>query len=644
MNRSLVVAAVIVLLGGGAGAWWLLGQDTPTVDPLTANKADKKVDDGGSGQPAWQLRWDQLGLAGTLAERPDADDPVVAITAKKAGDAAGIAALLKQHATAGELRALPSTQVRRHPVRGAGALLAALADGNAKPAHDIEVAWLAAALLRKLDKPVQFITESAGVQTPVLLSRARVGVRSEGVDIVPLGDPLKAPQVLPEDHAVGWWLIQKAYVQRAGRNFAAAHSLLAAARALGAEAAADYARGVVEMDQGVFDKGLQRCVRALAVQDDPMARLFLADVLNQVERPFKAWEQVDAVLKKHPELAEAHASKGILEAARVATLPEQDKAAALDKAAVSLRKALQLDPAVAGARAGLAQVLLLKGQNEEAEKLLVEAVEKHRDYAAASILGELWRNPAQADALIAKLAPLNDGELRVAMALAGAHAARSDLAGALAAVETAHKASPDDPDLGLLRADLLRQNGKTAEAIAALEGLRKAAPDGQVALLQAQLLMQTQKVDDAIAILAPIAKRKPAKDNMLLLLMAYAQAGKAMEMEATIGKALDKGLMTPVEVAGALIELGDADNAVTLLEKSLQAKPSTDAAQMLAMILTASGKRKEAEAMRDRVAAKAGELAGPIREAVNEAIQGAEAELKAMAAEDASAGEPKKAP
>ena len=636
MNRTLMVVAALIALGAGVAVQLLLGgggaEQSPT--PADTSASRKAVSLSFDAPDGWRSRWEKLGLKGALDQQPGDTDAALKSAAQNAKDVTGVASLLAGFVDKRALVALPKTQTRRHSVRSATELLQQLSSGAAKPVHEVEVAWLARSLLRTLGVKAEFVTDGGGLQTPVLLSRTRVGVRAAGKLIVPLGEPIAEAVVVDDAVVAAWWMIQSAYVKRASQQYAAAHALLAAAADFGsADAQGDFARGVVELDQGLIDRGLDRCSKALATVDDPMARLFLADVLNQLQRPFKAWQQVDQALRKHPDLAEAHASKGIIEVSRVATLPEKDKPAKLDEAAAALRKALQLDAAVPGARAGLAQVMLLKGSEQEAEKLLVEAIDKHRDAAAAAMLGQLWATQDKADDLLKKLAPLaGDGDLRVVVALASAHAAKGDIAGALQAAQEAFKANPQDPQLGLLRADLLRQNGKTDEAIAALDKLRASSTDSQVALLQAQLLLQNQRTVQAIELLQPLSKKPPvAKETWMLLLMAYKQAGKSTEAEALIAKVVQRGIMQPFEVAAMLIQSGDADGATTILEKAASVtRPSVEVVQMLAMIYTAAGRRKDAEALRDRVVANAGERAESLKATMNEAIEGAAAELKAM--------------
>jgi tetratricopeptide (TPR) repeat protein len=645
MNRAIIGGAAAAALVVSGAAYWALGPEAG-MDSEAAGVASSKTDSTATLTAAgvdWRKRWPSLGLKGALASLPDHAGASIAAAAKSAANPAGVKALLQGHAKSGALKALPSSRARRHPVRTAELLMSELAKGTAKEVHEVEIAWLAASLLVAQGHKIEFVTDAANLQTPVLLSRTRLGVRVGDQVIAPLGGDMSKPRVVTAATAAGWWLIQRAYVHRAASNFSEAHALLAAAAELGPEATAGFARGVVEMDQGLIDRGLDRCAKALMTTDDPMARLFLADVLNQLQRPFKAWQQVEVVLKRYPKLAEAHASKGIIDAARVATIPEKDKAAKLDTAAASLRKALALDAEVAGARAALAQVLMLQEKTDEAEKLLVEAVDQHRDASAAALLGELWRTPEHADKLIEKLMPLAaDGDVRIAVGLVGAHLAKEDLPAALSAAQAAFKANPDDPNVGLLHADMLRQNGKNDEAISALDKLRATSPDPQIGMLQAQMLLQVKRPEQAVTLLEELSKKPPvSKELRVLMLMAYKQAGKQLEADAVISKALSEAVLRPLDVAGVLIELGDADGAVKILEKALAgAAVLAEEAQMLAMIYTAGGRKNAAIKLRDRLVAKAGAKGAELKESLDQAIAGAAAELEVMAKEDAAATKP----
>ncbi|GEM_PF-2788399 len=640
MGRMTIVAAVGVAAIAAVGAWMVLGQDgTKPDDVAAAAKTGSNAVDEPAAKPV-QWRPKLSALKGDLGVLPDASNEALKAAALAAKDAAGLKSWFDGHVAADRLVPLSPTRARRHGVRAAAELLEDLGKPRPRPAHDVEVAWLAAAMLGAQGKKPVFVTDGAALATPLLLSRTRVGVQSGAVVIAPL-KPIKEPKKVTEAQVAAWWLIQKAYVKRANKSYGDAHKLLALAREIApGEHATEFARGVIELDQGLIDRGIERCSGALAKQDDPIARVFLADVLNQLERPFKAWQQIDAALRAHPNLPEAHAGKGLIEASRVATLPEAKKAAKLDEAAAALQRALQLDPNVAGARAGLAQVLMLRNDVEGAERLLVEGVDNHRDAACADILAKLWSTAEKAPQLLEKLQPLAaQGDPRIIIAIVKAHATMGAPAAGLEVAEKAYADAPENDDLALLRADLLRQAGKPNEAIAALDALRNKGADKDVSLLLAQLLLQNKKTERAIGLLEPIVRAERTNpQSAVLLIIAYKQANKLSEANELIDRVQQRGLMTADQVAGTLIELGDADGAVSVLEKVMDTgRPSRESAVLLTMIYTASNRRADAEKLRDKLVKAAGEQGEAWKKALNEAIDGAATELKQMREEDAEA-------
>lgn len=646
MNRAVVAVAVVAVICGSIAAYWMVGEQQPVADAAGERSG------GGQGPEAlkdWRAALKTSGLDASLSAVPDESNASLRTAAASAGDAAGIAALLQKKVAAGDLREMSRTRMRHHPMRTAAQLWTELAKGKARPVHTVELAWLTAAMLQAQKLPLQFVQDGAALATPLLLTRTLIGVRSGSVVIAPLAK-LQSPQPIDEAHAASWWLIQRAYTERANKRFKQAHSLLAAAANLGFDNhAAAFARGVVQLDQGLVERGLERCSAALTKEDDPIARLFLAEVLNQLERPFKAWQQVETVLKSHPELAEAHASKGIIDAGRVATVPQKDRPAKLSQAEAALRKALELDSDVPGARAGLAQVLMLQGKTEDAEAMLVQAVDTQHDAAAAALLAELWTTTGKTAELVAKLEPLATGDdPRIAAALVRAYGAADQTDKALALADKALAAEPGDTALAMLRVDLLRKTGKLDEAAAALGELRKAGgPEAeQLALMQAQLLLQQNKPDAAIALLVPLSRRPGARDATMLLLMAYKIGQKAMEADALIVTAISKGTLKPLEIAGALVESGDTQGATKVLEDAMKAQtPDPAAASMLAMIYTASGDKKAAEALRDGLVARKPANADELRKSIDEAIAGATEEMAAIQKEEAAerAGDAEKA-
>src|SRR5450432_3056059 len=118
--------------------------------------------------------------------------------------------------------------------------------------------------------------------------------------------------------------------------------------------------------EGKFADALELLERAVAIApQDIGARNALALCLQRLERPADALVHVDELLKDHPELGFAHASKGN---ALIAL-------GWLGRARTSHLRALELEPANIAAMAALASIASHRGDHDEArgwaEKVLL---------------------------------------------------------------------------------------------------------------------------------------------------------------------------------------------------------------------------------------------------------------------------------
>lgn len=637
-SRLTVVLVVLTLVFGGA---WLLLR--PASEPKTMVVSAQSGETMG-----WQDTWKTAGFKGTRGVLPVAVTPELKRAATSMGGAEGLAAKLKAWRESGALKEVSLREARTYPVRTAGALFGQLEEGKAKPVHALEAAWLTRGLCEAAGLSCGFVVADGGVQTPLILSHTHVGVQvNNGPLLQPLGHVGEQHHKVSDELVASWWLLVRAQANRGRSEYKAAHADIAlAAKLAPASVAPRFARGVVQLDQGLIDRGLDTCETALAKQEDPFARLFLADVVAAMEKPFKAYQHVQQVLKNVPNLAEAHVSLGLLDAGRAQTAPEKDKQKLLDKASAGFKKALELATNVPGARAGLAQIALMSGKTEEAERLLKEAVDKHGDAQAALVLAELLgmgERSAEAVTMLRKLGK-NDDE-RFVIALVKALAVSGKAAEALKEAKASSSRFPANAQLGLLVADLLRQSGQIKEAILALEPHKKGAEGTRIAAMQAQLYLQNNQAAEAITALEPLVKANPtSKELHLLMIVAYGIGKKPSKQAEAWTTAVKSGVLTWLDVAGVLIETGNAPGAERVLRAGLKtvsvtAESGQRLAVMLAMLLTASDRKTEAIKLRDTLAAKIADAAGKATfvKAFDEAVNGAEAEMKNMATERAAA-------
>ena len=634
-RRTLIVAAVAVAAVGAGVAWWSCGcccDKKPAAAAAGAGAA--------ASAESLSARLTKAGLSGDAAIAPGPADEAIkkAVAALKDGPA--LATYVKTLVGPGKLQLQPTTQRRAHPALATAKLFAEVVAGKAQPVHPVEAAFLVAALAQAHGETVTFLTDGAGVQSPLLLSKTRVAVKlADGTVIEPFATgALQKPQPLALEQVAAWWLVVRAHAERMSFDFKATNADLAAADAIWPNhAIVAFARGVAQLDQGLIDQGLPACEAALAKEDDALARLSLVQMALQLDQPVKAWTLAEQVLKAQPDLAEAHLAVGVLNLQRSVTAPDAQKPGLLTEAKKELEKAKQLDPKVVGVNAALAQLLIQQKDMDGAEKLLQEAA-AGKDQDAALLLSEIQRSKGESAAALKTLQDAGStvDDERVAVAMAQNQMALKKTEDATATVDAALKANPSSRQLMMVRAELLRTAGKLDEAAAALKPLTESGPDAERArLLQAQLYLQNRDVDKALAILEPAHHAKPEdRETLMLLLIGYAVGEKGDKADALAAAAIEKKLLTVMDVVGVWLQVQQPTRAQKLLEGIMEGKDAPDPEQvaLLAMLYTASGKKDEGLKLRDRMAKKAGDKGAAIKAAVDKGLAAAEAEMAQMKA------------
>ncbi len=618
----LAASAALVVAAAGAAWWW-------TAPPAELPVASPAIQ---AGDQAVATRFAAAGMDEARSIWPGATDAALEAAARAFPDTAAVVAHLSALVADGRLRPASARERRDHPMRPAVVLWAELQAGRAAPVHGLEVAWLARALFTARGAPVAFVASSP-MRTPLILAHSRVAVRLEdGTILDPLGQGMETPATVADSMAVAWWLILRAHHSRAGAKHKEAHAELDLAATFAADLPGIlFARGVSELDQGMIDKGIATCEAALAQQDDAFARLFLADVYATNQRPFKAWEQVEQVLKTHPELPEAWVSKGMLDGSRAQTLPDDQKGPQLEKAAAALTKAIELDPTIPGARVGLAQLALARSDQPEAERILNEAIEKYTDLQAAVVLSALWAHDEKsidAAEMLTKLGRLDDEQVVEALVSAWHTAGKEEKA--LEVIEQAAALAPTNVTLAILKANVLRAHGRVKDATAALQPLLAGSQNDDLRLTLGSLYLSDKQPRKAIELLESVrSHRKDDKQIAAMTLSAWLSAEDMTGFRTLAAELLELGVLRRGDIAGMLAQQGRADEAVELLEQAA-ALPDVEPSEagLLALIWTAAGRKEDAIALRDRLVAGGGKHAEHMKLTIDGAIAAAEQELQ----------------
>jgi tetratricopeptide (TPR) repeat protein len=446
------------------------------------------------------------GLRGDKAIAPGTPDTALETAARQAKDTDGAIAALQALVGPGKLAAQAPLLRRRHPILSTAALLADVQAGKARPVHSVEAAFIAAAWLEARGLQPEFVVDATGPKTPLLLSRLQVAVHTDGKILDLLGDPkLKQVRPVAREQVVAWWLILRGHLARLDSDAAAARRDFAAARLVHPDDAA------VAFAEGVTDIDQGMIDRGLAKCDVALARL---------DDPFAHLYLVEVMVAHGKAVPALQRADGVLK--RHPGLPE----ALVAKGVLLAQRVPTLPDAQKSATA------------QEARKLLDDALAKDAQTPGArAAIGQLLYMQKQETA--------GEQWLR-------------------AAVEQFR-----DPDCALLLADVLRQGGRAAEAVAVLEKVDRALDDDrflmgllasytaarqtdkalqladkahelsphnlQVALLRADLLRQAGKIDAAIAALEPAKVAGDDGDRITLLqAQLLIQAGKTKEAVAQV--------------------------------------------------------------------------------------------------------------
>ncbi len=625
-TQPLVVGAVALVLAALVVGWQLQRAKVPeAASPAKLAPPVVSAD--------WMATWKTTELKGDRAVAPGIADAALAQYAKAAPNAQALVRQLFALAKPGGLQKVSLSTRRKHPVQPTAELWQAVTAGKAKPVHPIEAAWLLRAMLQARGEMASFVTESAGVQTPLMLSRTRLALKLADGTIAEVGaaQPMQAPKPVSDAQAAAWWLVVRANVLRLHGDFKLVYEDLGAAQLVSPGLpAADFVKGVAQLDQKMDESGVAACEAALLKAEDPLARLFLAEIAVGQDQPVKALQRCDEALKAAPAMPEALVTKAMILLQRVPTLPVDQRDATTIDVGKLLDQALQANPAPSGARAAKAQWLIHKDDMAAAETLLQAGVKDHRELESALMLVEVYNSRQQfteAAAVFGQAeASLEDERVVTAWVMALVNAKQP--AKAMEIIDKAIALAPTSTTVGLLRAQLLAEAGKIKESIAALEPL-KAGPEGdQIAGLQAQLLLQDGQADQAVQLLQAVLTKRPTDKKLVLLQIVALARAKQLELaDKVAAKALADKIALPMELVEVWLQSQHMERAQKLLEQEVAVdKPDPKAAATLAVVYVMQDKKPQALALRDKTAKQLGEHGEEFRKAIDEAIAAAEAE------------------
>ena len=306
-----------------------------------------------------------------------------------------------------------------------------------------------------------------------------------------------------------------------------------------------------------------------AAPDSVAVRLVNVRLLTSEGKLPEAREEVERVLAKSPQAAEAWQLKGELQV--LADAPAAESIA-------SFRKALEFDKKLVGAHAGLINQLMRTGDKaaaKDAVAAMKAAAPQHAQtfyYAAVFAMdaGQVKEATALAQALL-KVAPNNERALFLAGRVAQAN---GDLRQAEANYGKLIQASPEAQSARVALAQLQLRGGDAEQAMTTLQpALDGKAPSAEVLALAAEIRLKQGQGAEAERFLARAAEVNPNDVRSRVgLALGQIQKGQEAAGVAALRKlsAEDKGTSADIALISVLARKKDyeaATQAIAALEK-----------------------------------------------------------------------------
>lgn len=200
---------------------------------------------------------------------------------------------------------------------------------------------------------------------------------------------------------------------------------------------------------------------------------------------------------------------------------------------------LRVSPSSLEGLSGLAQTYAAMGKNDEAQKLLKQVLAANPKRANdALVLGDIYMRAGDYNSALDALSQAErahpDARSELLMAISYEHLNRPDMANRY--LEAARKRAPDNPEVQRAMAGYYREEGKFAQAIAALKSIRHPRPDVTAELAYTYQL--DGKLEESARTYAQAADAVP-KDLNLQLSAAQAEvaAGSTQQADAFLQRA-----------------------------------------------------------------------------------------------------------
>jgi len=405
-----------------------------------------------------------------------------------------------------------------------------------------------------------------------------------------LPTPLSIPEVaaMADGIASLEWL-EKAELERAMKR------LNGALKTLPNDPGLKLIEGQIALAAGKSEEGIQRLSEAVQLGKDAHSHFVLGTAYLVEDSLFKAYKEFEAATEKVPEFAEAWLALGGVELRRMEVTPRNQHEALLDRVTGYLEKAQTADEALEGLAPARAQVALLKGEEDTAKEILIDATKRFPERPdPAVLLAQLaFQNQQLEEALsslemAAKADPARE-DIRELMGMACAGLGKWKPC--VEALQLSLEKAPDDPLVRLQLASAMRESGLSKEAKATLlDHMEKFPEDATGPLLLAQLHLDDKEAEKALPHIEKGLLLSPVTEAYVLEFIAHRMLGdrdKAMAVVARLGV---KNQDAHTLMTQALLEQGRMEDAKEVLLSWRSHKPTDqEAPVLLAMVHEAMG-------------------------------------------------------
>lgn len=537
-------------------------------------------------------------------------------------DAAGVGEnllrTLQTLRTEGKLNTLPPSDTPRNaPLLDASTIATRILAGETVSLSSYEYASLLMAALRALG--VEFVpAERLGVRN------AATSVRKKefGALIDPKGrklfvDPYNgvaaeatSAVAISDLRFIAYGLALSTELLRANKQYKEAAVAAEHAMKLFPDSAAIlFVSGMIKVESGMPEFGIEDIAKAVTAAPDALGYYNLGVAYVQGDSQFKAFQS----FKKSSELdsgyAPAFLALGNLQIQRIASIPQEQRDAAIAEAQGYFDQAKKADPELDGLATSEAQLLLTAGKKDEAKQILETERQKHPDRVdPLLLLGRIAMEAEQmADAADAfeKAALMAPDRQDVRGLLAFAYAGLQDWDRAKKTLERLVEAAPEAKDVRIQLAGALRELGKMDDAKRVLsEQMAKFADDPTAPLLMAQLALDEKAFDTAVELARKANRASRSFEGLVVEIIALWGAGKRNEISPLLDDLSRLKENGRVVAAQTLLTQGELALAEEVLRLSKTVEPAnTELAVLLAMTVFAQGRADEATTIRDETVA-----------------------------------------